>query len=198
MMNVKQIIFFVCLLALAIGGTLLINQKDEPSRLSTLTSSSLGGDFTLHAATGPVSLSDYEGKVVLLFMGFTHCPDICPTSLAVMTQALDNMSEAEADQVQGLFISVDPERDTPEHLAEYVAHFSPRITGITGSKEELDKVVRQYGAFYRIVETPNSAMSYTVDHTARIYLIDKQGKMAAALQHTLSPDELATAIKAQI
>lgn len=197
-MNMKQLLILVCLLVLAIGGTLLIGQQDQSSRQPALPGSSLGGDFTLHAATGPVSLSDFSGKVVVIFMGFTHCPDICPTSLAVMTQALDRMNEQEAEQVQGLFISVDPERDTPEHLAEYIGHFSPRITGITGSKEELDKVVRQYGAFYRIVETPNSALSYTVDHTARIYLIDRQGRMAAALQHTLSPDELASAIRAQL
>jgi len=150
----------------------------------------LGGDFTLTSAQGPVSLSDFRGKVSVLYIGYASCPDVCPTALAVLTQSLKQLDAEEREQVQGIFISVDPERDTPEKLAEYAAFFSPRIIGVTGSQDQIDQVVRQYGAFYRKVEMKDSAMGYAVDHSSRLYLIDREGRLVQTLLHNSSPQEL--------
>lgn len=155
----------------------------------------LGGDFTLQSAEGPVSLSDFKGQVSVIYIGYASCPDVCPTALAVLTQSLRQLSESEREQVQGIFISVDPERDTPAKLADYTAFFSPRIVGVTGSREEIDKVVRQYGAFYRIVDMEDSAMGYAVDHSSRLYLVDREGRLVETLLHNTSVPAMTTALK---
>lgn len=145
-----------------------------------------GGDFTLHAVNGPISLSALRGKVVLLYFGYTSCPDICPTSLTLMSIALSQLTAAELERVQGLFVSVDPQRDTLERLAQYSSHFHPRITGITGSDAEVAKVARQYGAVYQRAEG-DSALGYTVDHSSVTYLIDTQGRLRSTLPHGTLP-----------
>lgn len=155
----------------------------------------LGGDFTLQSAEGPVSLSDFKGQVSVIYIGYASCPDVCPTALAVLTQSLRQLSESEREQVQGIFISVDPERDTPAKLADYTAFFSPRIVGVTGSREEIDQVVRQYGAFYRIVDMEDSAMGYAVDHSSRLYLVDREGRLVETLLHNTSVPAMTTALK---
>jgi protein SCO1/2 len=145
-----------------------------------------GGDFTLQSASGPVSLSDLRGKVVLLYFGYTSCPDICPTSLTLMNIALSQLSEAEQAQVRGIFVSVDPQRDTVERLAQYSSHFHPNITGITGSDAEVARVAAQYGAIYQRAEG-NTALGYTVDHSSVTYIIDPQGRLSSPLPHGTSP-----------
>ncbi|SIS59797.1 SCO family protein [Neptunomonas antarctica] len=167
----------------------------RPQAINSSNSSTLGGDFTLQSSQGPVSLSDYRGKVVALYIGYASCPDVCPTALAVITQAFKSLETEEKLQVAGLFISVDPDRDTPEKLATYTRFFSPMITGLTADKASLDKVVRQYGAFYRKVEMEDSAMGYAVDHSSRIYLIDTAGKLYKPLLHNSSPVQLMTEIR---
>ena len=136
----------------------------------------IGGDFQLQSHTGqPFSLSDLRGRVVLLFFGYTYCPDVCPTTLATMAQ-VQRLLGPDADRVTSLFVSVDPERDDAERLREYIGHFEARTVAVTGSKEQLDGVVKQYGAYYEKVAS-DSATSYTVDHTSRLYLIDTQGRL---------------------
>ena len=155
----------------------------------------LGGDFTLQSINGPTSLSDFNGKVTALYIGYTYCPDVCPTSLAIMSQAVKDLTPDEQKNVQPLFVSVDPERDTPERLAEYSQFFHPEMIGMTGTKKEIDLMVSRYGAFYRIVEMQDSAMGYAVDHSSRIYLIDKQGQLIKTLMHGTMPDEVVTEIR---
>jgi len=167
-----------------------------PQQPNVYERSTLGGDFTLQSNQGPVSLSQFKGGPVLVYFGFTACPDICPTSLEVMRQMFMNLSEAERAQVNALFISVDPQRDTLEHLESYAQFFSPRIQGITGTQDEIDQVVRQYGAFYRFVELENSAMDYTVDHSSRIYLINADGALVDTVPHDANPDELTGKVRA--
>ena len=116
-----------------------------------------GGDFTLGSRQGPVALQDLRGKVVLLYFGYTYCPDVCPTSLGFIGLALERLTPDELERVQVLFISVDPERDTPERLEEYAVFFHPKVLGITGTPEELARVAELYGAAYRRVEQPQSA-----------------------------------------
>ncbi len=155
----------------------------------------LGGDFTLTSASGTTSLADFRGQVVALYIGYASCPDVCPTSLAVMAQALKDLDPAELEQIQPLFISVDPERDTPQRLAEYSHFFHPKMLGLTGNREQIDQIVNQYGAFYRIVDLKDSAMGYAVDHSSRIYLINRQGQLSQTLMHGSMPNELVTYLR---
>ena len=152
------------------------------------------GNFTLHDGEHKIQLSDYKGKTVFIFFGYTSCPDICPTSLAFMSSALKNLTDDELNKVQVLFISVDPERDTPEKLRSYTKYFHSNIRGISGTKEEIDKVVSQYGASYKKVDS-DSAMGYLVDHTASFYVIDTKGKLVNLLPHGLPVKQITEVIR---
>jgi protein SCO1/2 len=139
-------------------------------------------DFTLTDQNGDkVSLSDFRGKPVFLFFGYTHCPDICPTTLAVLAQAL-RLLESDpvvAAELQGLFVSVDPARDTPESLKDYVAFFGERVVGVTGSAEQLGAFARQFGAMYAIdaPQPGKAADDYLVSHNATIFLVDPRARL---------------------
>jgi protein SCO1/2 len=153
-----------------------------------------GGDFELDSHAGPVSLQQFRGKVVALYFGYTQCPDVCPTSLGFLSLALNELGEDELAGFQGLFISVDPERDTLAHLKTYGEYFHPSILGITADKARIDPVVASYGAAYRKVES-DSAMGYLVDHSSETYLIDRDGKLAEVLTHGTSPVDVLAAIR---
>ncbi|HEB95969.1 MAG TPA: SCO family protein [Sedimenticola thiotaurini] len=153
-----------------------------------------GGDFVLQSADGPVSLEQLRGKVVVLYFGYTWCPDICPTSLGLLSAALNELSTQELARFQALFISVDPERDSVERLREYAAYFHPAILGVTGTPEQLQRVARQYGAAYRIVRQ-DSAAGYLVDHSADLYVIDKQGRLRETLHHGTPPERILEVLK---
>lgn len=120
-------------------------------------------------------LSEMRGKIVALFFGYTSCPDVCPTTMAELKQALDKVGP-QADQVQVLFVTVDPQRDTPEKVQEYVNHFNSDFIGLSGPEPDLAKVWSEYGVFRQIVDG-TSAAGYIVDHTARVTLIDQQGNL---------------------
>ena len=135
-----------------------------------------GGDFTLHSIKGePVSLSSMQGKVVLLFFGYTTCPDVCPVTLTEFRQVKQALGE-QAGKVRFVLVTVDPERDTPQKLGTYVEQFDPAFTGLTGSQEALQKVYQDYGVYVAKVDSHTSA-GYLVDHTARVYAVDKQGNL---------------------
>jgi protein SCO1/2 len=151
----------------------------------------LGGDFTLQSADGPVSLKDYRGKVVVLFFGFASCPDVCPNTLGVLSLAMGKLSAGDLADVQGLFISVDPERDSVEVLQEYVKAFHSNIQGITGTPDEIRDVAKRYGVFYRKVEMPDSALEYTMEHAAIMYVIGRDGVVKSLLRHGAGVDEVA-------
>lgn len=125
-----------------------------------------------------VKLSDYtsKGKIVLLFFGYTHCPDVCPLALETMAKVMKNLKPEESQRVQVLFISVDPERDTLEVLKGYVPYFHPSFVGLRGSEEETRKTAQEYKAYYRKVEG-QSAGGYLVDHTATIYLVTPDNRI---------------------
>ncbi len=137
----------------------------------------VASDFELMRANGKVfRLADQRGKVVLLFFGYTSCPDVCPTTMAEMKQAIDRLSPDNAEHVQVVFVSVDPKRDTPEKIQEYADHFNPLFIGLSGSQDELSKIWNDYG-IYRLEVPGESALGYTVDHTARVTVIDQDGRM---------------------
>ena len=145
-----------------------------------------GGDFTLESLTGPVSTRQFRGKVIMLYFGYTQCPDICPTSLTTMTQALNELDEAALEKVVGIFVSVDPERDTPASLASYVGYFHPAFIGVTGAPEAVAAAAGLYGVRYTLTREEGSALDHTVDHSAIIYLIDPSGVLRFVFPHGTS------------
>ncbi len=161
---------------------------------STLTAGPAGGEFSLQAADGAINLKDYRGKVVVLYFGYTFCPDICPTSLSLLSVTLNELNAEELQQVQAIFVSVDPERDTLDHLKTYAGYFHQNIIGATGSREQIDAAVKKYGAGYNIVKSASEA-DYSVDHTSYTYIIDKSGKLQFSLAHGATPDEVSKSIR---
>jgi protein SCO1 len=168
-------------------------QQPPHSRLQ-LEKTPAGGDFRLQSPTGPVSLSDYHGKVVLIYFGYTYCPDICPTSLSTLGQAFSALTSDEQEKVAGLFISVDPERDTMEILKAYAPFFHPNIVGISGTPDQVAQIARQYGAFY-MKQKPDSNGLYSVDHSSFTYVVAPDGKLAASLPHGSPPRQIVDMIR---
>lgn len=141
----------------------------------------IGGPFTLTAQTGgTLSDKDLHGEPFAVFFGFTYCPEICPTTLWEMTQALNELGR-DADRLKVVFVSVDPERDTPEALALYLQAFDPRIVGLTGSEADLAAVGRDYRAHWKKIASDDG--DYTMDHTASIYLMDAEGRFFGTIPY---------------
>lgn len=178
-----------------IGVAIAFYFRPQPVEQRIALGEKIGGDFVLNSQQGPLKLEDYRGKVVLFFIGYASCPDVCPTALAVASQGVKKLSTGDQNNVQGIFMSVDPERDTLEKLSKYAGFFHPNFQGATADRATIDKVVKQYGAFYRKVEMKDSAMGYAIDHSSRIYLIDQTGQIAKVLPHAMSPDQLSTELK---
>lgn len=157
----------------------------------------IGGPFSLTDHTGAaVTEASYRGRLMLIFFGFTHCPDVCPTELQVIAEVLDGLG-ADADRVAPLFITVDPERDTPEALARYVDLFDPRIIGLTGTPEQIGAVTRAYRVYYAKVHPPE-ASDYTMDHSSFVYLMDQEGGFAGLFRHGAPAADIVAAIRAQL
>ena len=134
-----------------------------------------GGEFTLDSTRGPVNLGDLAGNVVMLFFGFTSCPDVCPLSLAKIGACLSSLGVERAQDVRALFITLDPGRDTAERMHQYAEFFHPGIIGLTGSKEEIDGLTARYGVTYERTQSPESALGYTISHSDTILLLDRDG-----------------------
>lgn len=154
-----------------------------------------GGDFSLTSASGPVGLQDFRGKVVLLYFGYTYCPDICPTSLASTAAGLKLLKPEELDKVAVIFVSVDPERDTPLRLKVYVEFFHPKIVGLTGSKESLAEVARRYGVFYARQTVETAGGGYVIDHTSETYVIDPSGALKGKIPHAAPPEQVVETVR---
>ena len=134
-----------------------------------------GGGFTLSSVRGPVSLDDLEGKVAMLFFGYTSCPDVCPLSLAKIGACLSSLEAGQAQHVDALFITLDPGRDTAERMHRYAEFFHPDIIGLTGARKEIDEVAARYGVAYERKPSPESALGYTISHPDTILLLDGDG-----------------------
>jgi len=158
------------------------------------TAQEVTGRFTLDDHDGRrVTEQSYEGKVRMMSFGYTFCPDVCPTTLSTMASALDLLG-GEATRVAPLFVTLDPKRDTPEHLKEYMAAFGPTFVGLTGSREMVADAAFNFQARYRL-HKPKETGAYFIDHTASIYLMDRHGRLAAKLAHNTAPAELADAVR---
>lgn len=169
--------------------------RNQPTSMLVSSAPPTGGDFTLTSDTRKVSLHDYAGKVVLLYFGYTSCPDVCPTNLSNLAMAIQQLTPLEQQQVQVIMITVDPERDTMTKLNSYLPYFNKDFIGLTGSEAEITAVAKQYGAIFQKAPIQDSALGYAVDHSAFTYLIDQQGKLISQLPHATSPEDFVAAIK---
>jgi protein SCO1 len=157
----------------------------------------IGGAFSLADGAGNrVTDSDFRGRLMLVFFGYAHCPDVCPTELQNMADVLDKLGP-DAEKVAAIFISVDPKRDTPEAISNYVKNFSPAIIGLTGDQNEVANAARAYRVYYRKVGD-SAGDSYTVDHSAFIYLMDREGRYLTHFSFNSEPKVIADAIRKQI
>ncbi|MCK6580190.1 MAG: SCO family protein [Anaerolineae bacterium] len=154
-------------------------------------------DFTLPGRNGaPLALSDLRGRFTLIFFGYTHCPDFCPTTLAEFRQ-VKRALDAQADQLQFLFISVDGERDTPAVLEEYVARFDPQFLFMRGDTATLARISADYGLYYELRKETPEDIDYVVDHTTPSYLVDPEGRMIAVFSFTAEPEVIVETIRGQ-
>ena len=185
---------FVTGLVLCLGVILYVGGRS--SGTGAVQAAAIGGPFNLIDQNGqPFSDKDLKGKSFLVFFGFTHCPDVCPTTLFEISEILRNLGP-EADHTAALFISVDPERDTPAAMKDYLANFDPHIRGLTGDATALDAVARAYRAYYKKV--PLEGGDYTMDHTAIVYLMDKAGRFVAPVNMRRSVDLVAADLRKQL
>lgn len=162
-------------------------------RTNVTASSSIGGPFQLTDQTGAtVSEKSLQGKPTLMFFGFTHCPDICPTSLFEISEVLRAMGP-DAGRINAYFVSVDPERDTPEVMKSYLQSFDPHLKGLSGSPEDVAKVIKAYRVYAKKV--PLKDGDYTMDHTAAVYLLDREGRFVAPFNLKQTPQQAAADLK---
>jgi protein SCO1/2 len=145
-------------------------------------------DFALTSHDGPrLSSADFPGKILIVFFGYTSCPDVCPLTLSNLTRAFGAMNES-GERMQVLLITVDPARDTPERLKVYLSNFHPSFVGLTGTEEEIRAVADGFGAWF---SEPGGGESYTVDHTARTFVVDRFGRIPLTFPVTATPEEMA-------
>lgn len=161
---------------------------------SDITGTQLGRGMELSDHNGKLrQLSDFSGEVVVVFFGFTQCPDVCPTALAELTEVMKKLGP-DADRVQVLLISVDPERDAPEVLKQYVTAFDPRFLGLTGTPDQVKKAAASFKAYY--AKAPTKDGNYTMDHTAAFYLLDGKGESRVLVNNNVGVDALTQDIQA--
>jgi protein SCO1/2 len=177
--------------ALAGAVVLLITTPQGGQPVQSSGTALVGGPFSLVGADGkPVTDRDFRGRYMLIFFGFTHCPDICPAELQVIAEALGELGD-KAKNVVPIFITLDPERDTPEAMGNYVKSFGPNLVGLTGSPEAIAAAAKAYRVSYAKVEDKESAADYGVDHSALVYLMDPKGRYVTHFSYGLSAEQMA-------
>jgi protein SCO1/2 len=173
--------FAVSAAVLGVASIYLLAPKSPANLSSTAPTVTIGGPFTLTSHTGEkFSADDLKGKPFAVFFGFTHCPEVCPTTLWEMSEAMKALGE-DAEKLRMVFVSVDPERDTPEVLANYIQSFGDNVVGLTGTQAEVDAVGKAYRAYWKRV--PVDGGDYTMDHTASVYLMDDKGDFSGMISY---------------
>lgn len=176
------VVFVIGLFALAVAALVSLRDVDAPA------ASSIGGPFALTGSNGhTLTQQDFAGGPTLIFFGYTHCPDVCPATLFEISEVLRALGPEK--KAAGLFITVDPERDTPEVLKDYLASFDSRILGATGERQAIDSVLKQFRVYSRKV--PGEGEDYTVDHTALVYLMDKRWRFVRPFRLDRTPADAA-------
>ncbi|RRJ83679.1 SCO family protein [Aestuariirhabdus litorea] len=170
-------------------------QYHRYQQLSTATEQPTAPAFTLNSAQGPLSLAQLSGQGVVLYFGYTSCPDVCPVDLGVLGSALKQLSPAEQEQVQPLFITLDPERDSLQRMADYAAFFHPSLLPLHGSLEQISAVARSYGVIFEKTRYSNDPSLYWVSHSANFFLINPQGLLVKVLPRETPAGELSQQIR---
>lgn len=177
-----SLLLFAILLAACDSGQTRFNNVD-------VTGANYAKDFRLTDASGqPRSLADFRGKVVVVFFGYTQCPDVCPTTLSDMAEVKKRLG-SDGDKLQVIFVTLDPDRDTPQVLAQYVPAFDPAFIGLYGTRDETAAVAKDFKIFYQKVPG-KTATSYTLDHTAGSYVFDREGRLRLFLRHAGAVDPI--------
>ena len=182
------------LVILGAGVFLALTLREGPrGAAGTGLVTAIGGPFRLTDQNGKtVTDVDLKGKWSLIYFGYTHCPDACPSTLFDISEVLGKLGP-DAERVSALFITIDPERDTPEQLKEYLSNFNPRLTGLTGDPAAITAVAKEYRVYARKVPTENG--DYTMDHTALVYLMDKDGRFVAPFNLKRTPEDAAADLR---
>jgi protein SCO1 len=182
---------FIAGLILCVGVIVLVEGRSAGT--GTVQAAAIGGPFNLIDQDGqPFSDHDLKGKTFLVFFGFTHCPDVCPTTLFEISEIMRTLGP-QADRTAALFISVDPERDTPEAMKDYLTSFDPHLRGLTGDAASLAAVAKAYRVYYKKV--PLEGGDYTMDHTAIVYLMDKEGRFVSPFNMKRTADVAAADLR---
>jgi len=197
----QKIIILTCLvLAMALIGftTYQLNPK-QGKTVTTSGKALIGGSFELVNQDGKkVTDKDFHGKFMLIYFGYTFCPDVCPTELQVMTGALEKLGD-KAKNIQSVFVSVDPERDTPSVMKDYVSNFYPGMMGLSGTPEQISKIAKLYRVYYsKAAEKGAAADEYSMDHSSIVYLMDRNGAFIKHFSYGTDADKLAKGLSKAI
>ncbi len=185
------ITWLVCVLGLVLLFAWMGNRVVPKGKPIESGEALISADFTLQGANGKTMRDeDFHGKYMLVYFGFTHCPDVCPTTLLMISNALNDMGEA-AKKIQPIFISIDPERDSPATTALYASHFSKNLIGLSGTPDQVKHAADSFKVYYSKVAQPGSALGYVVDHSSFIYLMGPDGKYVDHFAGNVSEQELA-------
>ena len=200
MLRTRQAIILAVLLvvALAAGAFLWLQADRLPGLGRTITSGriAVGGPYALTDQDGrPRASTDFGGKYQLIYFGYTFCPDVCPTTLALAAAALDKMGP-DQDRIVPVFITIDPARDKPEVLKKYLAAFGPRFVGLTGTEEQIAAVEKEFRVYAK--KQPMKGGTYGMDHSSVLYLMGPDGKLVSFFDEVTEPEELAKALKAKL
>ncbi|MGQ4877762.1 SCO family protein [Billgrantia sp. LNSP4103-1] len=183
------------LVVIAVLGGLYGYQQLQSSDDGTPT----GGPVELPSTQGEFSLTQLEDdQLAVLFFGYTYCPDVCPMSLSVVRQVMQGLDDEQRRRVVPVLVSLDPERDTLERLAKYVGYFGDEFIGATGSQAQLEELAGRYGVVWRKVDTPESAMEYTIDHGSSLYLVDRHGTIRQRVLYSPTPHPLRSALENEL
>lgn len=198
----RRTLFTVMLALLALGavaaGTVIYYGARTTGSVTTSGKALVGGPFELTRHDGKrVSDKDFRGKYMLVYFGYTFCPDVCPSELQVISAAIDRLGK-DADKITPVFITIDPERDTVEVMAQYVANFSPRLVGLTGSPEDIAKVAKAYRVYYARAKDSGEASEYLMDHTSIIYLMGPNGEFVRHFPYTTDVDAVVKGLRAAL
>lgn len=181
---------------IAVVAVIAEQRLTDTPRTGTAPEVKIGGPFTLTDHTGrAVTEQDFRGKAMLIFFGYTYCPDVCPTSLTEISAAMDKLGPL-ADKVVPILVSIDPERDTPEVLKDYVAHFHPGIVGLTGTPEQIKQTAKVYRVYFaKVPDKGGDKDAYLMDHSSVIYLMGPDGKFLAHFSTQTDAETMAAKIK---
>ncbi|MDB5740472.1 MAG: hypothetical protein JWP16_1512 [Alphaproteobacteria bacterium] len=201
MLRNKQALLPTLLLAAALAGGVLWYESNQVPRLGqvvTIGTPDVGGPFQLVDQTGaPRTDKDFRGRFMLIYFGYSFCPDVCPTTLAVMAQALEKLGDK---RVVPVFITIDPERDTPRVLADYMKAFGPNFVGLTGSTDAIKAAEKEYRVYAvkKAIDPGNPKRGYGMDHSSVLYLMGPDGRMISFYDEAISPDDLATELRGKL